>query len=203
MCLFMFLFNLCICFIHIHFNHVLILQSDNSSYELLFFVVFYPTLNKFYCIIVLYCIRCLDTYQTHFFCIIQLPQMCNDPLFWLQVQFLPPKNTLKLGIFLLLVNNRALRKHNISQIQCLDTYQKLFFVFLRPPRCATTPYLVCRINFGQKKMTSKLVIFFWLIKNQTFFNRHIPNKTYFFVFLGPHRCSRTHYFLPLTIFYPF
>ena len=58
------------------------------------------------------------------------------------------------------------------------------------------PLFSLQDKFWPEKMTSKLVIFFWLIKNQTFFNRHIPNKTYFFVFLGPHRCSRTHYFCP-------
>ena len=65
------------------------------------------------------------------------------------------------------------------------------------------PLFSLQDKFWPEKMTSKLVIFFLLIKNQTFFNRHISNQTYFFVFLGPHRCSRTHYFLPLTIFLPF
>ena len=54
------------------------------------------------------------------------------------------------------------------------------------------PLFSLQDKFWPEKMTSKLVIFFLLIKKTNFFS----NQTYFFVFLGPHRCSRTHYFCP-------
>ena len=87
--------------------------------------------------------------------------MFQDPLFSPFDHFFTLFNTRNLGFFL------ELCKHQISQICFLDNYQIMFNFFLRPPRCATTPFLVHskkfifqnKASFSCSWLTSRL--FYW------------------------------------------